>query len=101
MRAVLSRANSSLGTNWTLHDLRHTAARRMVADPRLSLVDVQWMLGHAHITTTQLYTEPATDEVVARLRDHHRDRKTADEMVRMPAVGYRPEVLETLLGPMR
>lgn len=100
MRAVLGRANASLGTNWTLHDLRHTAARRMVADPRLSLVDVQWMLGHAHITTTQIYTEPATDEVVARLRDHHRCRGT-DEMVRGPAAGYRPEVLETLLGPIQ
>jgi hypothetical protein len=26
MRAVLQRANASLGTNWTLHDFRHTAA---------------------------------------------------------------------------
>jgi integrase len=30
MRRVLQRANGKLGTNWTLHDLRHTAATRMI-----------------------------------------------------------------------
>ncbi|MDA8285617.1 MAG: tyrosine-type recombinase/integrase [Actinomycetota bacterium] len=98
MRAVLGRANASLGTNWTLHDLRHTAAHRMVADPRLSLVDVQWVLGHAHITTTQLYTEPSADDVIARMHEHHRRAGTNEQRVRVPAAGYRPEVLETLLG---
>jgi len=29
MRRVLQRANERLGTNWTLHDARHTAATRM------------------------------------------------------------------------
>lgn len=28
-RRVLQRANEKLGTNWTLHDLRHTASTRM------------------------------------------------------------------------
>jgi hypothetical protein len=32
-RAVLQRANAALGSNWTLHDLRHTAAARMLSDP--------------------------------------------------------------------
>ncbi|RKF19148.1 tyrosine-type recombinase/integrase [Micromonospora globbae] len=31
-RAVLLRANVALGTNWSWHDLRHTAAYRMAAD---------------------------------------------------------------------
>ncbi|MFL6110723.1 MAG: hypothetical protein ACJ786_05160, partial [Catenulispora sp.] len=39
-RAVLMRANAGLGTNWTLHDLRHSAARRMTRDPDLLLTDV-------------------------------------------------------------
>jgi len=30
MRRILQRANDRLGTNWTLHDARHTAAARMV-----------------------------------------------------------------------
>jgi integrase len=100
MRAVLIRVNKALGTNWTLHDLRHTAARRMVDDPSLSLPDVQWLLGHSLITTTQIYTEPSANEVVERLRAHHavqaRPRPTAT-----PAPGYRPEVLATLLGTSR
>jgi integrase len=36
-RAVLQRANTVLGTNWTLHDLRHTAGQRMLADPAFTL----------------------------------------------------------------
>lgn len=44
MRRVLQRANDALGTSWTLHQLRHTAAQRMVADPLMSLTDVQWVL---------------------------------------------------------
>jgi integrase len=38
-RAVLRRANAMLGTNWTMHDLRHTCAIRMVRDKRPSLRD--------------------------------------------------------------
>jgi hypothetical protein len=36
MRRILQRANDKLGTNWTLHDARHTAAARMAGDERLS-----------------------------------------------------------------
>jgi hypothetical protein len=42
-----------------LHDLRHSAAARMVRDPQLTLTDVQWVLGHAHLSTTQIYLTPA------------------------------------------
>jgi hypothetical protein len=44
---MFNRANSLLGTNWTLHDLRHTAAYRLARDPKMPLTDVQWVLGHA------------------------------------------------------
>ncbi|MFF2063303.1 site-specific integrase [Streptomyces sp. NPDC058200] len=50
LRAVLRRANTALSTNWTMHDLRHTSALRMVRSQRLSLRDVQVILGHAHLT---------------------------------------------------
>jgi integrase len=52
---MFGRAAAALGANWTLHDLRHTAAYRMARDPQLPLTDVQWVLGHAHLSTTQLY----------------------------------------------
>ncbi len=100
MRMVLQRANATLGTNWTLHDLRHTAARRMLADPGFSLVDVQWVLGHAKITSTQVYTEPVEEELVERLLAHHARRAEPAPPPR-PALGYRPEVLETLLRGSR
>ncbi|MGH3573009.1 MAG: tyrosine-type recombinase/integrase [Pseudonocardiaceae bacterium] len=56
MRAVLRRANALLGSNWSMHDLRHTAAIRMTRDKSLSMRDVQVILGHADLTTTQIYT---------------------------------------------
>lgn len=96
MRPVLQRANDALGTSWTLHQLRHTAAQRMVADPRMSLTDVQRVLGHAHLSTTEIYTKPREDEVVARVLEHHRRRGEAPPPV--PSGSYRPEVLRTLLG---
>ncbi len=96
MRRVLQRANEGLGTSWTLHQLRHTAAQRMVADRRLSLVDVQWVLGHAHLTTTEVYLQPREDEVVGRVLEHHRRR--AESPPPPPSGSYRPEVLRILLG---
>jgi hypothetical protein len=54
-RAMFTRANQVLGSNWTLHDLRHSASYRMARDPQVELADVQWVLGHAHMSTTELY----------------------------------------------
>lgn len=95
MRRVTQRANDRLGTSWTLHDLRHTAARRMITDRRVSLTDVQWVLGHAHLSTTAIYIQPDEDEVVARVLAH---RHTRNQPSAPPAGAYRPEVLEALLG---
>jgi site-specific recombinase XerD len=66
-RAVLQRANTVLGTNWTLHDLRHTAAQRMLADPAFTLVDVQTILRHASVTTTQIYTQPRLEDLIGKV----------------------------------
>jgi len=96
MRRVTQRANDRLGTGWTLHDLRHTAARRMMADPAVSLTDVQWVLGHAHLTTTAIYIQPDEDEVIARVLEHHHVRD--EPVVAQPVGAYRPEVLQALLG---
>lgn len=98
-RMVFNKANAALGANWTLHDLRHSAAKRMLRDPQMTLADVQWVLGHAHITTTEIYTAPTPDEVIAHVLAHHnRQRAHQERPPAPPAPGYRPEVLATLFG---
>lgn len=99
MRMAFNRANAVLGSNWTLHDLRHTALKRMARDPNMTLADVQWVAGHAHITSTEIYLEPGEDEVVAQVLAHHARRQQEPVTPARPAPGYRPEVLAALLGP--
>jgi integrase len=99
MRMVFTRANAVLGSNWTLHDLRHTALQRMARDPSMSLVDVKWIAGHAHLSSTEPYLEPNSDEVVTAVLAHHKRRAEPNQRKPMASPGYRAEVLETLLGP--
>lgn len=72
MRAVLRRANDVLGANWSLHDLRHTAAMRMQEDPNMTLSDIQTILGHASISTTQKYLRPRELDVFKHAQSHYR-----------------------------
>lgn len=97
VRAVFVRANKSLGTRFTLHQLRHTAAYRMVQDPNLSLSDVQRILGHAYLSTTQIYTEPHDEDVLMRMAQYHRDRGTKPRQ-EFTAPEYNTESLDILLG---
>ena len=73
-RAILRRVNRVLGANWTLHDFRHTAASRMARDPNVSLTDIQAVLGHVHLTTTEAYLRPRADEVIERVNQHFTSR---------------------------
>jgi site-specific recombinase XerC len=80
-----------LGERWTLHDLRHTAAYRMARDPQMSLTDVQWVLGHAHLSTTQLYVSPLPEDVIASVLAHH-ERQGSHQAEPVPpgSPRYRP-----------
>ncbi len=98
LRAVLRRANDMLDTNWTMHDLRHTSALRMVRSQKLSLRDVQVILGHAHLTTTQVYLVEDDDEVLRRVHRYLADRREAAEAPKPVAVGYDADDLAVLLG---
>jgi len=97
---MFERVNARAGTTSTLHSLRHTAAYRMAEDPALPLTDVQWVLGHAQLTTTQIYTTPRKEEVVRRVLAHHAEQtKLAKERgAARAAASYRPETLEVLFG---
>jgi site-specific recombinase XerD len=97
-RAMFGRANRSLGSNWTLHDLRKTAAYRMARDPKLALTDVQWVLGHAHLSTTQIYLPAGRDEILDAVRAHHGRQNREAQVQAVPAAGYRSDSLDELFG---
>jgi site-specific recombinase XerD len=95
---MFERAGQQAGTSATLHALRHTAAYRMAEDPALPLTDVQFVLGHAQLTTTQIYLTPRKEEVIRRVLAHHHEqtRQAAARARPAPAPGYRPETLDVL-----
>jgi integrase len=97
-RAMFARVGEALGANWTLHDLRHTAAYRMVRDPLLPLTDVQWVLGHAHLSTTQIYLTPLPADVITAVLAHHRRSDTTTEQPPTAVRGYRSESLDVLFA---
>src|SRR5271165_4984763 len=98
-RLMFTRANAALGANWSLHDLRHSAAYRMARDPGMPLTFViQWVLGHAHLSTTQQYLTPLTQDVIASVLAFHGRQREPGSGVSPPAAGYRAESLKNLFG---
>jgi integrase len=78
---------------------RHTAASRMARDSELSLTDVQWVMGHAHLTTTEIYLTPTRDEVIEGVLAHHaRQSRVQKAPPPQPAPGYDPQSLSVLFG---
>lgn len=71
LRRILQRANDRLNTNWTCHDLRHTAASRLVSDPALTLAEVQRILRHANLATVSIYTQTRVEDMFDRLQQHY------------------------------
>jgi len=104
-RAMFGRANAVLGANWTLHDLRHSASYRLARDPQVPLADVQWILGHAHLSTTELYLNTTPQDAIRDVLAHHQRRAESKEtMASRPArasLHYRPEALDALFGDQR
>jgi integrase len=99
---MFERVNADVGTSATLHALRHTAAYRMAQDPAMPLTDVQYVLGHAQLTTTQVYLTPRKEDVIERVLAHHAEqiRKAAEQRT-PPTAGYRPETLDVLFARRR
>lgn len=100
LRGVFRRVNTLLGTNWTMHDLRHTASLRMARDENLSLRDVQVILGHAHLATTaEVYIVEDEVQVVRRVLRHLAEREhRANQPPSQVAAGYDGDDLAILLG---
>jgi integrase len=104
-RAMFGRANQVLGANWTLHDLRHSASYRLARDPQVRLTDVQWILGHAHLSTTELYLNTTPQDAIDDVLAHYQRRSEAKEARATPPgpspLRYRPEALDVLFGDSR
>ena len=101
LRAVFKRVNTLLGTNYSMHDLRHTAALRMSRDESLTMRDVQTILGHAHLSTTAgVYLVEDEAEVIRRVRQHLAAREQRVQQAAPPpaAAGYDAGDLSVLFG---
>ncbi|NHU47767.1 site-specific integrase [Rhodococcus sp. A14] len=96
---VLIRANDALETNWTMHDLRHTAALRMSRDEHLSDRDIQTILGHAHLSTTaETYMVEDQAEVIRRVKRFLDDRQIPTDPQTPVDAGYDSSDLDVLFG---
>jgi integrase len=100
-RMMFDRANDTIGAEWTLHSLRHSAAYRMARDPDMPITDVQWVLGHASLTSTQIYVVPTAEDAIEATLAHHRRQSEARPAPPEPAPGYRAESLDVLFGKGR
>jgi integrase len=94
MRRVIQRANDRLGTNWSLHDLRHTAAERMANDPNLTLVEVRAILRHADLATTGRYLHARVEDLFDALQAHYQRPRLQPTV----APGYDPDDFKAVFG---
>jgi integrase len=94
MRRILQRANDKLGTNWTLHDLRHTAANRMANDPSLTLVQVRVIMRHTDLATTGRYLNARVEDLFDALQQHY----SRPRVERTIAPGYDPDDFKAVFG---
>jgi hypothetical protein len=67
----------------------------------MPITDVQWILGHVSLTTTQLCAVTTAEDVIEAALAHHRRNAGPKPVLPAPAPGYRAESLDVLFGKGR
>jgi hypothetical protein len=66
----------------------------------MTLTDVQWVLGHAHLSTTQVYLTAPVEDMIAAVVAHHARRAQPQGSPAADAdrLRYRQQSLDVLFG---
>lgn len=79
LRGIIRRVNEKLGTNWVMHDLRHTFATNLANDGKIPLEIVRAQLRHAQITTTQKYISSRPEAISSKVLEFFERRENPKE----------------------
>lgn len=93
-RRILQRANQTVGTDWSLHDLRHTTIERLTGDETLTMPEIMAITRHAKVASLQPYLRPRVEQVIDKLQRHQNQPRPAPT----PAPGYDAEDFRTVFG---
>lgn len=66
MQQIVERCLQSAGLSgkgYSPHKLRHTAATLMYRHGNVDMLELKEILGHAHVSTTEIYTHINTDKL--------------------------------------
>jgi hypothetical protein len=64
-------------------------------DPSVPLTDIQWVMGHAHLSTTEVYLNPQLQDVVETMLAFY---AKGPGLPAPATAGYRQESLDALFG---
>lgn len=93
-RRMLQRVNAVLGTDWSLHDFRHTTINRMVSDPNLTLPEIMAVSRHRQVSSMAPYLRPRVDEVFQKVQEHIASPRPQPTLT----PGYDPDDFSVVFG---
>jgi integrase len=93
-RRVLQRANAALGSDWSLHDLRHTLIERMTSDQSLTMPEVMAVTRHKRVESMTPYLRPRVEDMFDKLQQHY--TKPRPQQTFTP--GYEADDVATVFG---